>query len=416
MREKSILIGLSTSKQTTKDSLEELSLLAETAGVKVEKSIVQKREKIDPAYYIGKGKVEEVKILSQDLKIDAIIFDDNLSPSQQLNLEEIIGVKVIDRTQLILDIFAKRAKTKEAEIQVELAQLNYLLPRLTGYGVLLSRLGGGIGTRGPGETKLETDRRHIRKRISTLKKEILQIRRHRKLLRHRRKKNFKTCCLVGYTNAGKSTLFNTLCKASVYTEDKLFATLDPTVRLLNLPNNEKVLLTDTVGFIKKLPPHLIAAFYATLEETIESDILVNVVDVTAKNIKENCNVTFGILEDLGINNKPIITALNKIDAIEDINFVRFLENEFPNPVFISGLRGENISNLILKLEEILFGKAISVKLKIPKNSTKILKDVYENTKVKSCFYEDDEIIIDTNLTEENSNKFKRFIYETKKDL
>lgn len=269
-----------------------------------------------PAYYLGKGKLSELVLLKEDLEFDLVIFDDELSPAQQRNLEKMLDVKVIDRTALILDIFAHRAHTREGKLQVELAQQEYILPRLAGLWPHLERLGGGIGTRGPGETQLETDRRLIRRRIQHLKEDIEAMRKHRALYRHRRsEQGIPVVSLIGYTNAGKSTLLNSLSNADVLVEDKLFATLDPTTRRLMLPNNKQVLLTDTVGFIQKLPPTVVAAFRATLEELAEADLLLHVVDIASETAAQQCSTVEELLSDLHLDNKPRLIALNKIDLL-----------------------------------------------------------------------------------------------------
>ena len=296
------------------DSLQELSYLAQTAGAVVVGTVCQKLGQPSPTHYVGKGKIDELITLREQTPYDTVIFDDELSPRQQRNLEEVLGVKVIDRTALILDIFAKKAKTREGQLQVELAQHQYLLPRLVGQWSHLERLGGGIGTRGPGESQLETDRRLIRKRISRIESEIENMRRHRALYRRRRKEvGIPIVALVGYTNAGKSTLFNTLSDAHVTVEDKLFSTLDPVTRRLALPDGTQFLLTDTVGFIHKLPPSIVAAFRATLEELNESDLVLHVVDITHKSAANQCSTVEKILEELGLKGKPRITVFNKLD-------------------------------------------------------------------------------------------------------
>ncbi|CAM2786978.1 GTPase HflX [Paenibacillus sediminis] len=296
-------------------SLQELVKLAETAGVEVLDIITQNRETIDSKWFVGKGKAEEIKSLIDSLEANTAIFDQELSGAQVRNLEEALDVKIIDRTQLILDIFAQRAKTREGIIQVELAQLTYLLPRLSGHGKNLSRLGGGIGTRGPGESKLETDRRHIRGRISDLKRQLEEVTRHRKLHRERRKKSgtFQVA-LVGYTNAGKSTLLKQLTDADVYIENQLFATLDPTSRTLELPSGKEVVITDTVGFIQNLPHDLVAAFRATLEEANEADLILHVVDASSEMRDDQMAVVQSILNELGAGNTQQITLFNKKDA------------------------------------------------------------------------------------------------------
>lgn len=318
--EKAILVGLTSKGKSAAEtySLEELARLTETAGVEVLTTITQARDAVDSRWLIGKGKVEELKRLIEQYGATTAIFDQELSGAQVRNLEEALDVKIIDRTQLILDIFAQRAKTREGIIQVELAQLSYLLPRLSGQGKNLSRLGGGIGTRGPGESKLEIDRRHIRGRISDLKEQLKEVVRHRALHRERRKKSgVVQVALIGYTNVGKSTLLKRLTNADVLVENRLFATLDPTSRNLRLPNGKEIVLTDTVGFIQNLPHDLIAAFRATLEEANEADLLLHVVDSSGDMREEQMRVVHEVLGELGALNKEQITVYNKIDLCSD---------------------------------------------------------------------------------------------------
>ncbi|MEE8637077.1 MAG: GTPase HflX, partial [Dehalococcoidia bacterium] len=296
------------------DSLEELSYLAKTAGANVVGMLTQNLRTPSPTYYVGKGKIEELIHLKEQARYDTVIFDDELSPRQQRNLEEALGVKVIDRSALILHIFARKARTHEGKLQVELAQHQYLLPRLVGQWRHLERPGGGIGTRGPGEAQLETDRRLIHKRINLLQHKIESVRKHRALYRERRKEaGTPVVALVGYTNAGKSTLFNALSKATVDVGNRLFSTLDPVTRRLTLPSGQQFLITDTVGFIHKLPPSLIAAFRATLEELDEADLLIHVVDITHRNAAHQCLTVEKLLSDLNLEDKPRITAFNKTD-------------------------------------------------------------------------------------------------------
>jgi GTP-binding protein HflX len=319
-REKAFLVavdiaGRTTGRWTLDDSLEELANLASTADVEVVGKMKQRLERPSRTY-LGSGKLKDLASLKEETGYDVVIFDDELSPRQQKNLEDVLDVKVIDRTALILDIFSKRAQTHEGKLQVELAQNEYLLPRLAGQWSHLERLGGGIGTRGPGEMQLETDRRLVERRIHRLTKELREVRKHRTLYRTNRKRTgIPVVALVGYTNAGKSTLLNTLSGAEVLVADKLFATLDPTTRRLRLPNNETVLLTDTVGLIHKLPTTVVAAFRATLEELDEADLLLHVVDITHKNAAEQCQTVEDILADLGLEQKPRLTLLNKIDIL-----------------------------------------------------------------------------------------------------
>ncbi len=312
------MVGVKTkgADWTTEDSLDELAQLALTAGAEVVGTTIQRLSKPNPNHYLGKGKLQELAKLRREVSYDVVIFDDELSPLQQRNIEDVLQTKVIDRTALILDIFGRRASTREGRLQVELAQHEYLLPRLAGQWSHLERLGGGIGTRGPGETQLETDRRLIRQRISHLKSEIEQVRKHRALYRrHRRRQGIPVVAIVGYTNAGKSTLLNALSHADVLVEDKLFATLDPTTRQLILPNGTRVLITDTVGFIQKLPATIVAAFRATLEELAEADLLLHVVDITHKNALEQSRAVEDILRELKLEDKRRITALNKVDLV-----------------------------------------------------------------------------------------------------
>jgi GTP-binding protein HflX len=343
------------------DSLEELSHLTKTAGAHVVGTLSQKLDAPSPTYYIGKGKIEELIKLKDQTKYDTVIFDDELSPRQQRNLEEALGVKVIDRTALILHIFARKARTHEGKLQVELAQHQYLLPRLIGQWRHLERLGGGIGTRGPGESQLETDRRLIHKRINLLQHKIESVRKHRALYRRRRKETgTPIVALVGYTNAGKSTLFNTLSKASVAVENRLFSTLDPVTRRLTLPTGQQFLITDTVGFIHKLPPSIIAAFHATLEELDEADLLLHIVDITHKNAANQCLTVEGILRELNLENKPRITVFNKLDLalsseaeLKALTAVPYFVEEIvlpsENVALISAAKGWGLDDLLNKV-------------------------------------------------------------------
>ncbi len=338
----------------TDDSINELSELASTAGAEVIVKLVQRRGKPDPAYYIGRGKAEELAVLAITTHADLIIFDDELSPAQQRNLESLLKTKVVDRTWLILDIFASRAASKEGKIQVELAQLCYLLPRLVGKGTSLSRLGGGIGTRGPGETKLEVDRRRIRRRISILRKELEEIAKRRGLQRSNRSKSgLPLVSIVGYTNAGKSTLFNALTDSQVFVEDKLFATLDPTIRRCYLPSGGFVLLADTVGFIRKLPHDLIAAFRATLEEATYSDFLLHVVDASHPGKDDHCEAVEEVLKTLGIADKPILTCLNKIDLIPGSLERERIRLDHPGAIPVSAETREGLDELLLTISRML---------------------------------------------------------------
>lgn len=349
--EKAILVGLEVAKERTgvfAASLEELALLAETAGAEVLETIVQRREAPDPACYIGKGKAHELAAVVLESGAGLVIFNEELSPSQLRNLDRIIGAKIVDRTALILDIFARRAHSREGKLQVELAQLQYLLPRLTGLGPQLSRLGGGIGTRGPGETQLEVDRRTIRRRIRDLKREIGSLSRHRALHRQQRRRNrCPVVGLVGYTNAGKSTLLNALTGAALYTEDKLFATLDPSVRRGRLDDGRTILFTDTVGFIRHLPGQLLAAFQATLEEIAAADILLHVIDIGHPQHEAQIEIVRKHLAriDPELYRKELL-VFNKIDTLKSFAGEEpFYRREYPEAAFVSALTGEGLAGL-----------------------------------------------------------------------
>jgi len=339
-------------------SIQELVQLTGTAGAQVVGKLIQRLAKPSKTHYLGKGKLDELICLKDSAKYDVVIFDDELSPLQQRNLEEALQAKVIDRAALILDIFAKRARTHEGQLQVELAQHQYLLPRLAGQWSHLERLGGGIGTRGPGESQLETDRRLIRQKIHHLQAQIEQVRKHRELYRQKRKKSgIPVVAIVGYTNAGKSTLLNALTEADVFVEDKLFATLDPTTRRLTLPDKSAVLITDTVGFIRKLPLTIVTAFRATLEELAEASLFLHIVDLTCPNAPEQCQTVEDVLSELNLVDKPRITALNKIDLLLDSGktwdektAIGYLSDQGEavdeNSVLISATKGWGLSRLL----------------------------------------------------------------------
>ncbi len=361
---------------SAEDSLSELGTLANTAGAEVVGKMIQRLRHPDVATYLGKGRTQELSDLRKHLGLDLVIFDDELSPSQQRNLEKLLDARVIDRTALILDIFAQHAHTREGRLQVELAQLEYRLPRLSGRGIELSRLGGGsrsagaggvggaIGVRGTGETKLEIDRRRIRSRIAELQEEIEGVREQRLLHREQRAaQSISVVAVVGYTNAGKSTLFNALTQAEVLVEDKLFATLDPTTRHLLLPGNQEVLLTDTVGFIQKLPTRLIAAFRATLEEVTDADLLLEVVDISHENAIEQSETVNDILQELGVNEKPRVTALNKSDLLDDAAEID--TSLYANAVTVSALRESGLDTLRGKIAQVLADRMEKVEVTIP---------------------------------------------------
>lgn len=350
-KEKSIVVGVklpTITRQQVNDYLDELVLLADTAGSEVVHRIVQERDRIEASTFIGVGKAEEIAKLVKDENINLVIFDDDLSRTQVRNLEKIINCKIVDRSGLILDIFASRAKSKEAMTQVELAQLQYTNTRLTRMWTHLSKQYGGIGTKGPGETQIETDRRAIRKRIQLLKEKLAQIEKEREVQRKGRK-DFTRIALIGYTNAGKSTLMNALADANVFVEDRLFATLDTTVRIMQLPRSQKVLLSDTVGFIRKLPPNLIASFKSTLAEVVEADILLHVVDVSHPLCEEHIQTVVSTIEELGAESKTTILVFNKIDALTDRTILNELTKKFVGSIAVSALRGINIQALKEKL-------------------------------------------------------------------
>ncbi len=415
VNERAILVGIKTQETRSiqgvseaEISMIELKELAQAAGALVVSTIIQNREGRDASFFIGKGKVEELKLLAQTTEADMIIFDEEISPSQQRNLEEALGVKVIDRTGLILDIFAQRARSREGKIQVELAQLEYNLPRLQGLGLVLSRLGGGIGTRGPGETKLETDRRHIRRKISYLKAQLKEIKKQRGILRVERKKNrVPIVSLVGYTNSGKSTLLNTLCGSDVYAENQLFATLDTTTRQLILDDNNTILVTDTVGFIRRLPHHLLDAFKSTLEEVLYADVLVIVADSSDPYFEDHIRIVDNILDELGAGQKPSIIALNKIDKHNDADSIRISSDR---PVIeISARTGFGLDNLKKYLNEQLCEARYKYKLSIPFSEGWVLPWIYENGKVISVDYDEDSSVVEAELTKETAAHVEKFI-------
>lgn len=404
--EKAFLVGIEGgSRWDVEDSLRELAQLAETAGAVVAGWTSQKRDKPDATFFVGRGKVDELILLCQEKAIDLLIFDDELTPAQQRNLEEALGKKIIDRTGLILDIFAQRARSHEGKLQVELAQLRYLLPRLVGQGLVLSRLGGGIGTRGPGETKLEADKRRLRSRISDIQQEIVQVEKHRELQRRGRKRTaYPSIALVGYTNAGKSTLMNRLTAAGVLAEDKLFATLDPTTRVIRLPKGQDVFLSDTVGFIQKLPHQLIAAFKATLEEVLQADVLVHVLDSSHPRVQEQNTAVYQVLQELKADTKETVTVYNKIDQIDNPGLIdRILRNE--NTVAVSALTGAGIDTLLAMIEQVLSKRKTDMLLLIPYEQSGTLSLLYECATVHSVDYQEQGIKVSAAIPIESARRF-----------
>ena len=381
--QRALLVSLDTGEYDAESSLRELEELTRTAGAEPALTMTQKRPAPDTATCIGSGMVEQAAQICQLEDVDLLIFDRELTPTQIRNLEGDCGVRVIDRTTLILDIFAQRARSKEGKLQVELAQLRYLLPRLSGQGTAMSRLGGGIGTRGPGETKLETDRRHIRRRIGSLKDQLKDVEAARGVTQRRREKDGTvTVALVGYTNAGKSTLMNRLTQAGVLAEDKLFATLDPTARALKLPCGKTVMLIDTVGLIRRLPHHLVEAFKSTLEQAATADILLNVCDAASSEAREHLEVTQQLLVELGAAGHPIIPVLNKWDAVADPQ----LAPRLPGAVRISALNGDGIDALLAAIEENLPEKTFPVEVLLPFSKTGLAAKLREEGAVLSEEY------------------------------
>ncbi len=410
--EKVFLVGLSLPHQSvliSEQNLKELEKLSLTAGAKIVGSININLRQINSTTFIGKGNAEKIEATASEANADTVIFDEDLSPSQQRNLEEILGRKVIDRTALILDIFAQKAHSHEGKLQVELAQLQYMLPRLRGMGVILSRLGGGIGTRGPGETKLETDRRRILKRISTLKHEIKLIEKNRSVQRKQRSKNqIPAISMIGYTNAGKSTLLNALTDAKVLVEDKLFSTLDPTAKKLFLPDNSEVILIDTVGFIRKLPHSLIASFHATLEEINYADLILLVIDSTSQFREEELRASYEVLKVLKIKDKPIITVLNKIDLVDDMVFLTaFAEKNQPS-VKISAIKKINLVLLLEEIQKCVNRTKITKKYLIPYNRYDLLAKTQSLSESSDINYLDDKIEVIVRID-------TRFLYEIERD-
>jgi len=378
-------------------SLEELASLTETANGEAVMTVTQRRDRLDSATYIGKGKVDELKALEEELEADVIIFNGELTPSQLRNLTNMLNSKIIDRTQLILDIFAMRARSKEGKLQVELAQLEYLLPRLVGQGTELSRLGAGIGTRGPGETKLETDRRHIRRRITEIKQQLQNIVLHRERYRERRKRNgvFQVA-LVGYTNAGKSTLFNRLSEADSYEENLLFATLDPMTRKMILPSGFSVILTDTVGFIQDLPTTLVAAFRSTLEEVKEADLLLHVVDSSNEDYFQHEQTVQRLLKDLETHSIPQITIYNK----KDIQHPEFVPTVKDDVLLLSAFNEEDLKSLKLKIEEMMINMMTKYEVTIPSSEGKLLAQLKNESVIRELSF----------LEEEESYKLKGYVF------
>ena len=394
-KEKVIIAGLHTGSRdyindTTDESMRELAELVDTAGGEVVGEMVQNRPMPEGATYLGEGKLMELKLAIEDTDATLVVFDDELSPIQLRNISDILGVRVLDRSMLILDIFAMRARSGEGKLQVELAQLKYQLPRLRGMGLELSRTGGGIGTRGPGETKLESDRRHIRTRIAALEEQIREIKKHRDLLRKRRRKDGHiVCAIVGYTNAGKSTLLNRLTDAGVFAEDKLFATLDTTSRAITLEDNRQIIMIDTVGFIRKLPHYLIEAFKSTLEEAAEADFIIHVIDASSSEADNRIKVVCDVLDEIGAGGKPYINVYNKCD-LQNCSIAS--DNGGKN-VFISAKTGQGIADLMAAIADTAPGKKFERELIIPYSDGGVLNELHKNEKVLDEEYRGDGVYI-----------------------
>jgi GTP-binding protein HflX len=391
------------------ESVDELSALTASAGGEVVGRIIQEREYYDPAFLIGAGKLRELEDQLHRCNADLVVFDENLSPAQQRNVERRVGCRVIDRTQLILDIFAHRASSREGKLQVELAQLNYLLPRLAGHGVELSRLGGGIGTRGPGETKLETDQRRLHKRIHKIKVDLERVRSHRSLHRaFRRSIPVATVSLVGYTNAGKSTLFNTLTRAETLASNQLFATLDPLLRRIKLPSNREIILSDTVGFIHKLPTTLVSAFRATLEEIGQADLLIHVIDISSPHSQQQRGAVLRVLEELKVASKPILEVYNKID----IGNIRSGLASQPNTVSISAAQRIGIDSLLTKIDELLSGDPlIRAKFLFSQKNGKLLSKLYSSARLLQQSYVEDQVYVEVEAPRSVIDRLKAFRIE-----
>lgn len=413
-KERALLIGTSTGERgewEVADSLEELSRLAETAGASVEKTIVQELKKIDASLLIGKGKAQEVRSYVESNPIDLVIFDDELTPTQQRNLEALFNTKTIDRTGLILDIFAQRAQSREGKLQVELAQLTYTLPRLRGKGTLLSRLGGGIGTRGPGETQLEVDRRKIKGRITRLKRELEKIRKVRKLHRlNRESLSSLTVALIGYTNAGKSTLLNRLSRTRVPAEDRLFSTLDPKIGKIRLPNNQEVFLTDTVGFIEKLPHQLIAAFKATFEEVKASDVLLHLIDISNPQFEAHIRSVNRVLAESTVSPTHIIHVLNKIDRVSHKPMISSWVKKLENGVAVSATTGEGLDDLLLKLSTVVSKTLKKVKLTIPFQDGEIISTILSKGNIITKKYLSTGIVIEAEISNVLVDEVKHYMH------
>jgi GTP-binding protein HflX len=417
LTERALLVGLEKAghdRWAVQDSLEELRDLTQSAGAEVVELVSQKRDAPSAPTFIGRGKAAELAAICREKNANTVIFDDDLSPAQVRNLEEILGenIKILDRTELILDIFAQRAHTKEGKIQVELAQLQYLLPRLTGLWTHLSRQRGGVGTRGPGEQQLEVDRRRILEKISRLRRDLDEVRKNRRIVRSGRQRlHWPAVSIIGYTNSGKSTLLNALSGAHVFTADKLFATLDPTTRRVRLPDNQNILLTDTVGFLRKLPHHLVESFKATLEEAVEAELLVHVADVSHPQVDEQMRAVDDVLNMIGATGKPTVVALNKIDKIggETAPIVSRLVRDVPNSVPISAKLGTNLDDLLDEISNQLKHQRISVTLSIPHERADVISKVYRTGRVTARELENGQVILHAEVPRQIGSELQPYV-------
>jgi len=410
--ERALLIGLEkqgVSKWDLQDSLEELAELANSAGAEVVDTVTQKLQKPTAPYYIGKGKAEAIKHSFQDREITSVIFDDELSPAQGRNLENLLARKVLDRTQLILDIFAQRARSREGRLQIELAQLQYLLPRLTRMWDHLSRQTGGIGTRGPGETQLEVDRRRVQERIARLERELEAVRKTRAVQRQGRKRHqWPVAAVVGYTNAGKSTLLNLLTGAAVVAENRLFATLDPTTRSFVLPNKQRVLLTDTVGFLRKLPHTLIESFKATLEEVSEADLLIHIVDLSHPRVDDQMEAVEGVIKELDAFGKQTLIVFNKIDKLQNRELAETYVKRFPGSVAISARTGEGVNQLVQALQNTLSAWRLRSRFRIPASESALIAEIHRVGHVLELHYEGEGALIVAHVPPDLAQKLERY--------
>ena len=398
------------------EEIKELENLALSAGAVVESTVLHNQDAINSKYYISSGKLQEIKNITSLKNLNLVIFDNELTPAQQSNLENIFGIKVIDRTALILDIFAQRAHSSEGKLQVELAQLNYILPRLRGKGTELSRLGGGIGTRGPGEQKLEVDRRKIRKRIKQLESRIEQIAVQRQTQRKmRQEKNIYQISLVGYTNSGKSTLLNTLTKSNVMVKDMLFSTLDSTTRKIKIPEIDEILISDTVGFIEKLPHQLVASFKSTLEEVKKSNLLLMIVDAGNINFEYHIKSVMNVLKEIEVSHKQIIIVFNKIDTV-NAGELKKIKLKYKNAVYISALEKKGLSKLYEKLKDAVDKERLEVRVRIPYTETKLMSFIYNNAKILEKKYDDKSAILLINISPSFHGRISQYIFRGKRTI